>query len=359
MRRSVFFIYALTGVLMSFAEQTNISVSVSFETRNPPQKTRQYLAPKCLIKCGETIDSFSYCGAEELTSRILEKFHIGQTVELSMLGYPSSLEVAKILAILNSKNLFAYAGSFKPEYCSSSNALRGGALDRLVVFTFSEARAIYRRERFEKCQPLQSDFCIHVDKFPKCGFTNFFSSDICVRNVAQRKQKVINTRNSIFFPDLDLLQICPITESRKILAECHFVGGNIFPFEGVGRALSPELKSIVTERLVKIEFEERLRREFGGEYDNLSEDALIETIYNSPNKDRILEMLHSDIAETGLGVLDYLGCISVMISPNTSFMSEICSCDVFATSDRNLLFITHNGYILCMWMIFDKVFWEM
>lgn len=358
MKRAVVLICALIGEMFAFAAQTNTAVSVIFENFNLKGKTRQFQSPKCHIKFGESIDSFFYCGAGELIERILGKFHVGQSFELSICGYSSPRDVAKIFATLNLKNLFAYTGRLEPERWSSSNTMQGGALERLVVFAFSEARTIYRRGRFEKSRPFLSD-CVHVSKVPKCVFNDYLSCDFCISNIVQRNQKVIATRNNIFFPDIDCLLICSITEPRKILAACHFVGGNTFPFEGMGRALSLELQSIVNERIIKLEFEERLRREFGGEYDNLSGDALVESIYNSPNKDRVLEMLHSDIAETSLGELDYMGCTPAMILLETSSMPEVCSCDIFSTFDRKLLFLTYKGSPLCVWMIFDKVFWEL
>lgn len=359
MKRSVVLISTLTGVMLSFAEQTNISVSVFFEDFNAKGKARQFQSPKCLIKCGERIDSCTYCGAEELTERILETFHIGQSVELSILGYSLPSDVAKIFAILNLKNLFVYAGRLKPERWSSSNVLRGGVLDRLVFFAFSEARTIYRREKFEMGRSFQSDYCVHVGSRSKVVFSDYIHGDFCISNIVQGNQKAIETRTNIFFPDLDCLLICSMTEPRRILAACHFVGGNTFPFEGIGRALTPELQSVIKERFVKMGFEKRLEREFRGEYDNLSGDVLVELIYNSPNKERVLEMLHSDIAETSLGELDYLGCTPAVILLDTPSVSEVCSCEIFSTSDRKLLFLTYNESPLCVWMIFDKAFWEL
>ena len=359
MKRSLVLMCVLTSVMLSIAGQTNMFVSVVFENLNAKGKTRQFHSPKCLIKCGERTDSFSYCGAEELTERILGKFHIGQSVELSIVGYSSPSDIAKIFAILNLKNLFVYVGRLNPESWSSSNVLRCGALDRLVFFAFSEARAIYRRRKFETSRPFQSDCCVQVDKLSESVFNDCFPSDFCISNIVQKSQKVIETRNNIFFPDIDCLLICSKTEPRKILAACHFVGRNIFPFEGRGRALSPKLQSIINERFIRLEFEKRLGREFGAEFDNLSGDALVESIYNSPNKDRVLEMLHSDIAETRLGELDYLGSTPAVILSGTSSMPEVCSCNIFSTSDRRLLFLTYNESALCVWMIFDKAFWEL
>ena len=83
MKRSVVLIGALTSVMLSFAEQTNTSVSVIFEDFNAKGKTLQLQSPRCVIESGESIDSFSYCGAEKLTERILGKFRKGQSVELS------------------------------------------------------------------------------------------------------------------------------------------------------------------------------------------------------------------------------------------------------------------------------------
>ena len=137
------------------------------------------------------------------------------------------------------------------------------------------------------------------------------------------------------------------------------MGGNTFPFEGAGRALSLELQSIVKKRFIKMEFEKRLERKFGGEFENISGDALVESILNSPNKDRILKMMHSDIVETSLGELDYMGCTPAMISLDTFSKPEVCSCDIFSTSDRKLLFLTYKESVLCVWMIFDKAFWEL
>lgn len=48
MKRSVVLIGALTSVMLSFAEQTNISISVTFEDFNAKGKTRQFQPPKCL-----------------------------------------------------------------------------------------------------------------------------------------------------------------------------------------------------------------------------------------------------------------------------------------------------------------------
>ena len=153
MKRSVVLIGALTSVMLSFAEQTNISISVTFDDFNAKGKTRQFQAPRCLIDCGESVDGFSYGGAEELTERILGKFHKGQSVELSILGHLSASDVAKIFATLNLKNLFVYPGRLKPKSWSSSNVLLCGSLDRLASFAFAEARTIYRRAKFEITQP--------------------------------------------------------------------------------------------------------------------------------------------------------------------------------------------------------------
>lgn len=359
MKRFVVLICVLIGVMFLFAEQTNTSVSVIFEDFNAKGKTLQSQSPRCVIDCGESIDSFSYRGVEELTERILGKFRKGQSVELSILGYSSASDVAKIFAALNLKNLFAYPGRLKPKNWSSSNVLLCGPLDRLAFFAFAESRTIYRCAKFEISQPFQSDHCVQVGKISRGVYNDYFPNDFCISNIVQRDQKVIETRNNIFFPNVDCLLICSRTEPRKILAACHFVGGNTFPFEGMGRALSHELQSIVKKRFLKMEFEKRLERKFGGEFENISGDALVESILNSPNKDRILKMLHSDIVETGLGELDYMGCIPAMISLDTFSKPEVCFCDIFSTSDRKLLFLRYKESVLCVWMIFDKAFWEL
>ena len=137
MKRFVVLICVLIGVMFLFAEQTNTSVSVIFEDFNAKGKTLQSQSPRCVIDCGESIDSFSYRGVEELTERILGKFHKGQSVELSILGYSSASDVVKIFATLNLKNLFAYPGRLKPKNWSSSNVLLCGPLDRLAFFAFA------------------------------------------------------------------------------------------------------------------------------------------------------------------------------------------------------------------------------
>lgn len=359
MKRTVVLISALAGVMLLLAEQTNVVVSVIFENLNPNGKTRRFQPPRCLMKCGDRIDSFTYCGTEELTKRILQNFPIGQSIKLSILGYSASSDVAKIFAALNIKNLFAYTGRLEPELWSPSNALRGGALDRLVFLAFSEARAIHRSREFTISRSFQSNSCVQAGKLSKVVFTDSFPGDLCISNIVHGNLMAIETDHNMFIPDLDCLLIYSITEPRKILAACHFVGGAAFPFEGIGRALSPELQAVINERFIKIDFEKRLKREFGGQYDNLSGDALVESICNSPNKDRALEMLHSEIAHTSLGELDYLGCIPAMILPAPFSAPEVCSCDVFSTSDRKVLFVTYKESALCVWIVFDDAFWAL
>lgn len=358
MKRSIVFICALFGALLLFAEETNESVSVIFDSFAPKGKTRQAQSHMYRIKCGEKVEMIPYGGTEELIARLCGKFHIGQPIELSMLEYTSAREVARIFAALTLTNLFAFPGQLIARRWSDSNVLESGAFDRLGFYSFAEARTRYRYDCYNRKLQFQQN------NWQRCNsqddiFCNYIAREACISNVVLEKHKVVEARNNVFFPDLDCLMICDPADPRQILAACHFVGGDIFPFEGKGRGLPTELRPIFDERFVRIDFEKRVEQEFGQEFAGLSGEALCEKILNSPYKDRALELLHFDSVKTSFGELDYVGSIPAIISFKSSAAEEECSCDIFATYDRRLYFVTYQSSALCVWMIFDKAFWAL
>lgn len=339
-----------------FAEETNTSVSVTFDNYPVRGKSRQVQSPMCIVKCGEETEIFSYCGTQELVAKLCGKIQKGQLFELSIYEYSSARDVARVFGSLNSKNLFAFIGRLRGKCCSHSNVLDNGPLDRLAFYSFAEARTRYRHDCIrEKRKFLQQEQ--EVCDSQENVFHDYLSRETCISNLVLKKHKLVEGRNTVFFPDLDVLMICDPGESKKFLAACHFIGGNMFPFEGCGRGLPAELRSVCSERFVRVEFEKRIEQEFGKEFAGLSGDELMLAILNSSRKDRALELLHSDIAETSLGEFDFLG--SVPVSLDSSMAEEECFCDIFSTEDRRLLFVTYKMSALCVWMVFDKAFWEL
>ena len=141
------------------------------------------------------------------------------------------------------------------------------------------------------------------------------------------------------------------------MAACHFTGGDRFPFEGCGRGLPVAMKDIAQVDFATIKHEVLLERELGPGFIGASDAELASRILDSPQKDRALELIHTDIAENKFGRWSLLGRTWGMIAGDDNSKRKECLFDVFASGDRKLIVMAHERRALCVWMILDDLFW--
>ncbi len=96
-----------------FAEETNTSVSVTFDNYPVRGKSRQVQSPMCIVKCGEETEIFSYCGTQELVAKLCGKIQKGQLFELSIYEYSSARDVARVLVPSTARTYLRLSGDLE------------------------------------------------------------------------------------------------------------------------------------------------------------------------------------------------------------------------------------------------------
>lgn len=358
MKRSLFFACILQFTVALFAQTSNTTISVVFDSANGTFKNPSPVAPLCRVTIGKDESVFAYSGDSHLAETILGKVKAGQPVELSVSGYSSGGDVIRLLARLNLAGVFAFPGEMKGQTWSFSNHLQAGDLDRLAIYPYAEPRARYRCA----CHQSVRSFCRHGHEgnpavSNESVFNGYASRSHCISNALAHGIAVVESGMSVFFPELDCLVVCGRTDAEKILAACHFTGGDRFPFEGCGRGLPVAMKDIAQVDFATIKHEVLLERELGPGFIGASDAELASRILDSPQKDRALELIHTDIAENKFGRWSLLGRTWGMIAGDDNSKRKECLFDVFASGDRKLIVMAHERRALCVWMILDDLFW--
>ena len=177
---------------------------------------------------------------------------------------------------------------------------------------------------------------------------------LCISNVLVNGFEALSAGSGYFFPELDCFVICSPDDGKRILAACHFIGGNLFPFEGCGRGLPSAMRGISQASFARVEHEVLLQREFGPGFVGVSGDKLMFKIMNSSQKERALELIHTDIAENEFGRWNLIGSTLGITASDTDLQGRECVLDIFVSPDNKFIVVANEKRALCVWMIFQK-----
>ncbi len=344
-----FFLYML---LASLSHVMAVGVVVSFDPPVMRCKPLAHSPPICRLKIESKEEVFPYSGSTNLANAILRRIDAGQTVSLSIIGYSSYDQCIGLLAHLNLREVFAYPKGMKVQTWSPFNNMHVGPLDKLSAFPYAEARTRHRCACFQSGLP----FHRHGGKTVAC---DVIGGDVfCISNLLANGISSASGRNTFFFPELDCLVVYSPDDCNSVLAACHFTGGDLFPFEGCARGLPAEMRGIANASFVMVEPEVLLEREFGTGFVGVSGDELTSKIVDSPRRDRMLELIHTRIAENEFGRWNMLGSTFGIVSTDSASQERKCALDIFVSQDRKLVVGTHEKRVVCVWIVYNESFWK-
>lgn len=359
MKHNIFAICCtLLGVATLLTRTSSAAIHLSFDSSNCRAKSPRTVPTLCRLKSLKSEMTFPYSGSEDIAKRILCGENVGQVIALSVVEYPSGNDVVNLFALLNLGKVFAFPGEIRAQTSSPFNALHAGGLDWFAILPFAESRARYRCDCFKSKRPFHSHE-VNPTYDNEHVFKGYALRDACVSNAVIRCLKVVEARDSLFFPEMDCLVVCDPVDGVKVLAVCYFVGGEQFPFEGCGRGLPVELRDITRVSFVKIEPEVLLEREFGPGFVGLSGDELVSRILALPRKDRALELINLDIVENKFGRWNLIGSTGGRVSCDGVSKGEYHCFYIYALDDKKLVVVTCEKRALCVWKILDDFFWRL
>lgn len=114
------------------------------------------------------------------------------------------------------------------------------------------------------------------------------------------------------------------------------------------------MRGISQASFARVEHEVLLQREFGPGFVGVSGDKLMFKIMNSSQKERALELIHTDIAENEFGRWNLIGSTLGITASDTDLQGRECVLDIFVSPDNKFIVVANEKRALCVWMIFQK-----
>lgn len=333
--------------------------SIAFE--QSAQRSKGVWQPQKSFKL--TIENFATnvtCETESellttICGLIIDKTNAGEMINLSLIDY-STVGPEEIFGNLNRRNIFAIPDMIVPQEWSPMNNITWGGIQGVIVrILYAEARTAHR------CKSYRKNKLFHKHdrdiKYPSGLFQAGVSIESLCTSARSSGLECVVSSDNVYIPDLDILAIFD-NDGNNILASCHFLGEDIFPFEGCNMSIPPALLGIENAEFSEMEIEELFKLEFGDKFDVsfFSDEAALKEIMNGPMQSKVKDLLHKNIAINKLGTWNKLSSSMSVLSKNNEQYIKNAEIELFYSAEYKIVVIANEKRALCVIQVFDDNF---